>query len=46
LIVAGLDPLDQVREAGEKPGQQGDEQRDQEIRERISGFLLPQVLEE
>jgi hypothetical protein len=44
--LAGPDLLDQFREAGEQPRQQGEEQRDQEIRCRISGFLRPQILEE
>jgi hypothetical protein len=46
LVFAGPDLLDQRRELGEKPRQQGEQQRDQEIRCRISGFPLAQILED
>ena len=46
LVFAGPDPLHQLREAGEKPRQQGEQQRDQQIRYRISGLPLAQILED
>jgi hypothetical protein len=36
LVLAGPDLLHQVREAGEKPRQQSEQQRNKEIRYRIS----------
>jgi hypothetical protein len=46
LVLAGPDLLDQLGEAGEHPCQQRQQQRDQDIRDRISGSLPPQILED
>jgi hypothetical protein len=46
LVFAGSDPPDQFFELGEECRQQGENQRDQDIRERISGSLLAKALED
>ena len=46
LVVAGPDLLHQLGEAGEKPRQQGEQQRNQQIRDRISGLPLAQIPED
>jgi hypothetical protein len=46
LVLAGPDLLHQLGEAGEQARQQGEKQRRQEIRYRIPGLLLAQILED